>query len=548
MQMTSTELPNDVEELKAYVLHLQSDFTAQLVEKDRTIQEKNLTIQEKDRQILWEREKLRALQMRYFGHSSEKQHFEKDAQYYLFDEAEKHADDESPPVVATTTVATHERKKSGRKPKDIPLPIVETVHELPEVDRQCPCCGKERAIIGDVRTSEYDLVPAHVVKIVHTRRKYGPCDCEAFADSDEAPILIAPAPAKIVPGSDFTNRTTAFFMTSKYADAIPFYRMEKMLERSGLVVSRAALSKQAISVGRAIGDLVELMNRDLMHSPVLLMDETTVQVLNEKDKSNESKSYMWVMRGYKDGKPIHRFVYHPSRSGLVAENLLKGFEGFYLQTDGFDGYNRFDGRAGLAHVGCFAHIRRKFVSAWEVAGKTGIAKEAIDIIAHIYRVESELREKLKNKRIDADTFLVRRRDSVEPLFARLRDWLMASSLSVAPQSALGKAITYAQAIFPRAIRFVEHPLMTPDTNAVENAIRPFVIGRKNWLFSGGPRGAHASAAIYSFFETAKANGHDPYFYSCALFDYLPLCKTDAEREALLPYNITPEEVAKMLRN
>ena len=181
---------------------------------------------------------------------------------------------------------------------------------------------------------------------------------------------------------------------------------------------------------------------------------------------------MWVMRGFKDGKPIHRFAYHPSRSGTVAENLLKGFEGFYLQTDGFDGYNRFDGRSDLVHVGCFAHIRRKFVSAWEVSGKTGISKEAIDIIASIYRVESELRDKLKDKRIDSDTFLLRRKDAVEPLFARLRDWLMASSFSVAPQSALGKAISYAQAIFPRAIRFVDHALMTPDTNAVENAIRP----------------------------------------------------------------------------
>lgn len=530
MQMHETDLPTDVDSLKAYI--------AQLHEQ----------LQEKDRQLLWEREKLRALQMRYFGHSSEKQHIEKDAQYFLFDEAETHSDDASPPVTATTTVSTHVRMKAGRKPKDIPLPVVETVHELPEEARRCPCCGKERAVIGEERTSEFDLVPAHVMKVVHVRRKYGPCQCDAFADSDESPILIAPAPAKIVPGSDFTNRTTAFFMTSKYSDSIPFYRMESMLERSGLMVSRAALSKQAISVGRAIGDLIELMNQDLMRSPVLLMDETTVQVLNEKHKSNDSKSYMWVMRGYKDGKPIHRFSYNPSRSGSVAENLLKGFKGFYLQTDGFDGYNRFDERSDITHVGCFAHIRRKFVSAWEVSGKTGLSKEAIDIIAGIYRVESELREKLKDARIDADTFLVRRKDAVEPLFARLRDWLMSSSLSVAPQSALGKAISYAQAIFPRAIRYVDHALMTPDTNAVENAIRPFVIGRKNWLFSGGPRGAHASAAIYSLIETAKANGHDPYFYLCVLFDNLPLCRTDAERAAFLPYNISPETVVTMRRN
>ena len=537
MQTIATDLPNDIETLKAIILAQQNSLML-----------KDIDLQEKDRQILWEREKFRALEMRYFGHSSEKQHIKKDAQYFLFDEAESHAADESEPVAATTTVVSHERKKAGRKPKDIPLPILEKVHELPEADRQCPCCGKERAVIGEERTSEFDLVPAHVVKIVHLRRKYGPCDCDSFTDSDESPVLIAAGPVKIVPGSDFTNRTTAFFMTAKYADAIPFYRMEKMLARSGLLVTRAALSKQAISVGRAIGDLSDLMNRDLLNSPVMLMDETTVQVLGEKDKSNESKSYMWVMRGYKGDKPMLRFAYHPSRSGSVAENLLTGFKGFYLQTDGFDGYNRFDGRPDLVHVGCFAHIRRKFVSAWEVAGKKGIAKEAVNIIAQLYRTESELREKLKDKHIDPDTFTIRRKALVEPILAEFRDWLMAASLSVAPQSALGKAISYAQAIFPRASRYIDHSMMTPDTNAVENAIRPFVIGRKNWLFSGGPRGAHASASIYSLTETAKANGHDPYFYLSHVFDRLPVCCTEAEKKALLPYNLSPETVMQMRGN
>jgi len=137
-----------------------------------------------------------------------------------------------------------------------------------------------------------------------------------------------------------------------------------------LSVTRAALSNQAV----AIGDLIELMNQDLKTSPVLLMDDTTVQVLKEKKGPPGKKSYMWVVRGYHEGKPIHRFAYHSNRSGSFAEELLKGFTGQYVQTDGFDGYNRLDGRSDLIHVGCFAHIRRKFVSAWETAGKTGIAK------------------------------------------------------------------------------------------------------------------------------------------------------------------------------
>jgi len=533
------ELPNDIEALKAIILAQQTEFKTALYEKEHEITK-------------W-RENYFAIRQKLFGKSSEKQHLEKDPQYLLFDEAEHCADEKAPrPEETTTTVAEHERKKRGRKSKDIPLPVIEKIHELKGEDRSCPCCGKERPIIGEERSSEYNLVPAHFEKIVHVRQKYGPCSCEKFEDSGASSIIIASGPVKVIPGSDFSNRTTAFFMTAKYSDAIPFYRMEKMLVRYGLAISRATLSNQAIAVGRAIGGLIKLMNRDLMSSPVLLMDETTVQVMKEDGKDNSSKSYMWVQRGFRDGKPIHRFAYHPSRSGSVAENLLAGFKGFYLQTDGYKGYDRFHNesdsayRPNLVHVGCFAHIRRKFVEAWEVAGKTGIAKEAIELIANLYTVERELRKKLDEKTIDESTFLSRRKKQAEPHLSDLRMWLSRNALAVAPQSKLGMAISYAQNVFPLASRYIDHPLLTPDTNAVENAIRPFVIGRKNWLFSGSPNGAHASAGIYSLIETAKANGHDPYFYLCYVFDRIPLCKSEEDFERLLPYNISPEEVVKML--
>jgi transposase len=485
---------------------------------------------------------------RYFGRKSEKYTVQEDIQNRLFDEAEEHASEGAPPVVERIAVAEHERKKVGRKAKPTNLPTVEQLHELPDEERRCSCCGTDRPVIGEERSAEYDLIPEHVVKIVHVRRKYGPCSCEAFTNSKQNAVIVAPGPVKIIPGSDFTNRTTAFFMTAKYADAIPFYRMEKMLARSGLSVSRAALSNQAIATGRAIGDLIELMNEDLKKSPVLLMDETTVQVLKEEKGPPGKKSYMWVVRGYHEGNPIHRFAYHSNRSGSFAEALLSGFTGRYVQTDGFDGYNRLDGRSDLVHIGCFAHIRRKFVSAWETAGKPGIAKEAIDIIARLYGIEAAQRTVLQSGKINSETFQLRRQTAVMPILEELRQWLMDSSLSVAPQSGLGKAISYAQSVFPRAIRYIEHPLLTPDTNAVENAIRPFVIGRKNWLFSGSPGGAHASAGIYSLTETAKANGHDPYHYLCYVFDKLPACRSRAEKRALLPYEIKPEELVDMRRN
>lgn len=520
MADVSIELPDDVETLKSML---------------RDEREKNARL---ERKLDWAEEKYRAMELRYFGRKSEKYNPFEDKQNRLFDEAEAHEGDEAPPIVEKLVIAEHERKKRGRKPKADNLPVVEIVRELTEAELSCPCCGKPRPEIGDERTSEYDLVPAHVEKIITIRKKYGPCECMAFKGSGAATIITAPASAKLVKGSDFTNRTIAFFLTAKYADAIPFYRMEKTLARSGLIVSRAGLSKLAVSTGRAIGDLIELMNRDVRSSPVMLMDETTVQVLSGGDGPPGKKSYMWVARGYKKGKPIHRFAYHENRQGSFADTLVKGFSG-YLQTDGYAGYDHLDISAGIVHVGCFAHIRRKFVEAWETSGKTGIAKEAIDLIGKIYSCESDLRSKLSKAAVDEEQFAELRAIQMAPIFDALRQWIQAKALAVAPQSKLGMAISYTQKVFERAIRFVDHPLLTPDTNAVENAIRPFVVGRKNWLFSGSHSGAHASAGLYSIIETAKANGHEPYAYLCHLFDRLPTCTTPEARKALLPYNLDP---------
>jgi transposase len=512
------DLPNDIDKLKEIIRNYQKE-------------------------LKWAEEKYRAMEMRYFGRKSEHYTPEEDKQGRLFDEAEANAEDTAAPPEAPVPVAAHERQKRGRKKKIVPTEQVEIVHELSEEERACPCCGKLRPEIGEERRSEYDLVPAHVVERVHVIKKYGPCDCEHFDESKNQTVLAAPGPAKIIPGSDFTNRTTAFFMASKYANAIPFYRMEKMLAQDGLIVTRATLCNQAVAVGRAIGDLIEAMGRDILESPVILMDETTVQVLKDERGPPGKKSYMWVLRGYRDKMPIHLFRYNPSRSGEFALTTLDGYKG-YLQTDGYAGYNRVGERDGIVHVGCFAHIRRKFYEAWETAGKTGIASEALDIIKRIYEVESGLRSRIDSGSLDIAGFNEKRRNKVATIAMDFKVWLSKASLSVAPQSALGKAVSYAQAQLDKASRFVGHELMTPDTNAVENAIRPFVVGRKNWLFSGSPLGAHASAGIYSIIETAKANGHEPYAYLAYLFDRLPLCRTREEKEALLPYRLSPSAYAE----
>ena len=521
--MQSAELPNDIEALKALI-----------IDRDQKIATLNSELQ-------WAHEKYRALEMRYFGRKSERYTAEDDKQNRLFDEAEAFQDPAAPPVVEKVAVPAHERVRRGRKTKDDNLPVHEIIHELSREERACPACNDERPAIGEERSSEYRLIPAHIEKTVHVRKVYGPCRCDGFAASGAPSVVSAPGPAKLIPGSDFSNGSIAFFITGKYADAVPFYRMAKMLERSGLSVSRQTLSNLAIGAARAIGDLTEAMNGDVLASPVILMDETTVQVLKHGE-GPPGKSYMWAMRGFSGDKPIVRFAWNASRSGSFADTLLKGYRGF-LQTDGYAGYDHLDGRDGIVHVGCFAHIRRKFVEAWETAGKTGRAKEAIDTIAKLYAVESTLRERLNAGKLAAAEFVGTREYRALPIIAEFRSWLDARLLDTAPQSALGKAASYAAKVLPRAERYLKHELMTPDTNAIENAIRPFVIGRKNWLFSGSQLGAHSSAALYSLIETAKANGHEPYAYLSHLFEYLPLCGSLSEKRALLPYRLDPKSYA-----
>jgi transposase len=267
-------------------------MTDALAELPDNIDELKAIIRDYEKKLLWAEEKYRAMELRYFGQKSEHYKSEDEKQNCLFDEAEEYVTESPPPLVETMQVPSHERARRGRKPKTAATERIEIVHDLTDEERRCPCCGEKRPSIGEDRTSEYDLVPAHVVERIHVIKKYGPCSCEAFAESDAQAVVAAAGPAKIIPGSDFTNRTTAFFMTAKYADAIPFYRMEKMLAREGLSVSRAALCNQAVAVGRSVGDLVEAMDRDIRVSPVVLMDETRVKVLNDGRGPPGRMSYM----------------------------------------------------------------------------------------------------------------------------------------------------------------------------------------------------------------------------------------------------------------
>jgi hypothetical protein len=297
----------------------------------------------------------------------------------------------------------------------------------------------------------------------------------------------------------------------------------------GVDLPRQRLADWVLAVGEAVTPVIDQLVLELRAGPVMLMDETTVQVLDEPDRPDTARSYMWAAYGGRPEEPVVYYHYAPSRATHVAETVTSDFAG-YLQADGYEAYERLArNRVDLTLVGCWAHTRRKFFDAKSAGKKTGAADQAIAMISRIYRVETELADMPRD-----NVFVAARRKRVEPILSQFKTWLDKKALHVPPQTALGKAVGYALDQWDRLARYLDSPHLTPDTNRIENKIRPFVVGRKNWLFSGSPRGAHASANLYSLIETAKANEIEPYRYLRALISQLPKAH---DYRALLPQNI-----------
>jgi transposase len=264
------------------------------------------------------------------------------------------------------------------------------------------------------------------------------------------------------------------------------------------------------------------------------MDETPLQVLHEPNRPAESKSYMWVRVGSKgDGRRIVLYNYSPHRSSEVAESLLKGYKGA-LQTDGYSGYNSVSAWKGIWHVGCTLHSRRKFFEAHVGAKEKGHAKTGLKYIKKLYRIEHELRD----RDLSDEEFVVARRKAAAPVLREFKKWMESMATTVPPQSLLGQAVSYTLSEYRRLVRYLKYAYLTPDNNVAEQAIRPFALGRKNWLFANTPLGAHASAAMFSLVETAKANNLDPSHFLCRLFEELPEADIEEKLEKLLPWNMT----------
>jgi hypothetical protein len=288
--------------------------------------------------------------------------------------------------------------------------------------------------------------------------------------------------------------------------------------------------------------LINLYRDTLLEQPCIHADETTVQVLKEPGKTAQSNSYLWCQVSGTPGRRIVLFDYDPSRSSEVPRRLLGEFSG-YLHTDGYAGYDAVVRENAITRLYCFAHARRYFVDGLKALGlnprklppkppdKARRLLKGLGFIRSLYAIERRIRQRPPDER-----FTERERHS-QPVLDALKQWADKTRPRVVPGSALGHALTYLDNHWHGLVRFLDDGRLEIDNNCAENAIRPFVIGRRNWLFSDTQAGARASANLYSLIETAKANDLEPYAYLRHVFTELPKAQTLEDVEALLPWNI-----------
>jgi transposase len=474
-------------------------------------------------------EQLKLLLAKRYGASSEKVSPD---QLGLFNEAESEARtpvEEKPEQ--SLAVAAHERKRGGRKPLPDDLPRVRIEHDLPEDEKTCSCgCSLMR--IGEDSSEQLDIVPAQVRVLQHVRLKYACKGCEETIKS-------APLPAHPIPKSNASPGLLAHIAVAKYQDALPLARQEKILQRAGIDIPRATLAGWMIKLGIFLAPLIAQLRAHLLTYDIVQMEETRIQVLKEAGRAASSDSYIWVQRGGAPHQPVVLFHDNPSRGRTVAEELLEGFGG-YLQTDGFEVYAGLAAaRSDLHLIGCFAHARRKFDEALKGQGKkakSGKAQMGLAFIQKLYAVQKRLKDLTPEERARE------RRRQAGPILEELHAWLEKSLPEVPPSTLTGKALGYLHNQCSRLIGYLDDGRLAIDNNACEQAIRPFVIGRRNWLFADTPNGADASATLYRIIETAKANGHEPYRYLRHLFTALPKASSPDQIAQLLPFNIATQEI------
>ena len=489
--------------------------------------------------VRWLEEQLKVLSKNHFGSKHESASEEVIGQMsILFNEPEVYAYLEEIKQAAASTSEQKPKEKKERVFMLDKLPdnidVVSEKHELSEAERTCPVCGSVMEPVGEEVVRTLEIIPAKFVVHEDHYVNYACKNCngeDTEEDIGKTQFVKTPHVPMVYPGSYCSASAPAYMMTQKYAMGSPMYRMELDFKRSGIELSRQTMSNWMIYCAETwLTPLYERLHQMLLQADIINADETELQVLREPGRKAQTKSYMWLYRtGSYAEHPIVLYEYQPGRSGSYPLAFLSGFNG-YLQTDGYSGY---DLLKDVIHVGCMAHLKRKFhdaVTALPNGKKTGAAVEGEAYCERLFQLE----------RVFADLTPEERRQKRQELAKPILDEFLAwgSTRTASSKSKLGVALTYLHNNGKELSEYLNDGRLEISNNIAERSIKPFVIDRKNFLFANTPNGATASAVIFSIIQTAIENKLDPYKYLKHIFTEAPKMAAKGEDwvAALLPQN------------
>lgn len=438
-------------------------------------------------------------------------------------------DDTSQPAVQ---VPAHTRKPRKSRQLDANLPRVDVIHDL--TDKQCHECGETMSCIGEEPPLEQlAIVPAKHYVIRHIRKKYA-CRCKQC-------IKRADMPRQPIPKSQASPQLLAFLMVSKFLDGLPLYRLEKILGRYGLELSRQNMARWFIQSSEHFERLIQAFEQRLFDYDIASADETRLQVLNEPGRDPTSKSWLWIRRGGPPEKQVILVNYDPSRSAAVPNTLFRDFKKGYLVVDAYAGYRQVARNNDLKIVGCHDHARRKFTEAYESLPtkarlKGGVAKQAIQRYKALYKIEKSLKGK------DAETKRQIRQEQSLPLLEKCRAWLQeVKRQGIAHEKTL-LAINYYLNQYDSLVRYCEDGRLPISNIHSEHVAKTIAIARKNFLFANTQSGAYAAARIYSVILTAAQHNLEPTKYLTAVLAQLPNIKPGQSIDHLLPWNMSKDQL------
>ena len=485
----------------------------------------------------WYEEQFRLAKHRLYGASSEKTKAVS-GQLSMFNEAEVTAD-QNVMEPEYEQVAAHKRKKREGKRDEFyeGIPTEQIVHELPETELDCPQCGGRLHACGhEVLRRELEVIPAKVRGIEHVQTVYSCRNCEKNAADDPVPMVKSNVPASVIQGSGIASPSLlAYILCNKYVLALPLNRQEAEFARAGIYLSRQTMANWIIYASNHwLKPIHALLRAELIHNNILHADETTLKVIRD-GRPSDIKSYMWLYRtAEKAKKPAVLFEYQQTRSSSHPLRFLSGYSG-YLQVDGFQGYHKLEPQ-GVVIVECWAHARRKFYDALKALDKAdrliAPANTGYEYCNRLFVLEKLYDE----QNLTSDQRFEKRMQESKPIAEQFFSWVEKESQGERylrqPKSTFAKAITYAQNQREWLMNVYLDGRLSVSNNHAERSIRPFTIGRNNWLFAFSARGAEASAIAYSIVESAKANNLIPMAYLQYLFEQLPNLPTERYCECL----------------